>query len=62
MTINSALPASQVLQIAFALLVGWLVGTDRVQIWHIVTVAFLLGIVLAYGIGGLEPSSLHGAH
>ncbi len=26
------------------------------------TVAFLLGIVLAYGIGGLEPSSLHGAH
>jgi zinc and cadmium transporter len=29
----------------------------------VLTVAFLLGIVLAYSVGGLEPASLHqGAH
>ncbi len=35
---------TQVVQIALALLLGWLVATQRVQVWHIVAVAFLLGI------------------
>jgi MFS family permease len=35
---------TQVVQIALALLMGWLVGTERIQVWHVITVAFLLGI------------------
>ena len=39
---------AQVAQIGFALLVGWLVASQRVQVWHIIAVAFLLGIVFAF--------------
>ncbi len=36
--------ATQVVQIVLALLLGSLVAADRIQIWHIVAVAFVLGI------------------
>jgi MFS family permease len=45
---RNILLAAQVLQIVFALLVGWLVATEQVRIWHIISVAFLLGIVFAF--------------
>jgi MFS family permease len=35
---------TQIVQIILALSVGWLVATGRIQIWHIVTVAALLGV------------------
>ncbi len=35
---------TQVVQIVLALLLGWLVAADRIQIWHVIGVAFLLGI------------------
>jgi MFS family permease len=35
---------TQVVQIGLALLLGWLVATGRVQIWQVVSVAFVLGI------------------
>ena len=39
---------TQVVQIALALLVGWLVGEDRIQIWHVVAVSVALGISGAF--------------
>jgi len=45
---RNILLAAQVLQIGFALLVGWLVATGQVRVWHIISVAFLLGIVFAF--------------
>lgn len=36
--------ATQVAQIILALLLGWLVATERVQIWHVIAMAFVLGI------------------
>jgi len=45
---RNILLATQVAQIALALLVGFLVATDRIEIWHIVGVAFLLGISAAF--------------
>lgn len=38
------LVATQVAQIALALLLGWLVAVGRIQVWHIIAVAFVLGI------------------
>jgi MFS family permease len=45
---RNILLAAQVVQIGFALLVGWLVATGQVRVWHIIAVAFLLGIVFAF--------------
>lgn len=42
------LMATQVVQIVFALLVGWLIAAGRIEIWHILAVAFLLGISAAF--------------
>ena len=39
---------TQVVQIALALVVGFLIFTGRIQIWHIITVAGLLGIAFAF--------------
>src|SRR5438445_2616481 len=40
--------ATQIAQIAFALGLGWLVLTNRIQIWHIIFFAALLGISIAF--------------
>ena len=39
---------TQVVQIALALVVGFLIFTGRIQIWHIIAVAGLLGIAFAF--------------
>ena len=39
---------TQVVQIALALVVGYLIYTGQIQIWHIITVAGLLGIAFAF--------------
>jgi MFS family permease len=40
--------ATQIAQIAFALGLGWLVLTNRIQIWHVIIFAGLLGISIAF--------------
>ena len=40
--------ATQIAQIAFALGLGWLVLTGRIQIWHVIFFAALLGISIAF--------------
>ena len=45
---RTILLVTQVIQIAFALLVGRLVATGQIQIWHLLAVAFLLGISNAF--------------
>src|SRR3979409_2038963 len=40
--------ATQVWQIALALILGWLVLTNRIQIWHILCLASLLGVCIAF--------------
>jgi MFS family permease len=40
--------ATQIAQIIFAFALGWLVLTHRIQIWHIVFFAALLGITIAF--------------
>src|SRR5437773_9854241 len=40
--------ATQVVQIATALTLGLLVMTDRIQIWHVVLLAAVLGICVAF--------------
>src|SRR6266480_556341 len=42
------LVATQIVQILFALALGFLVMTGRVQIWHIIFFALLLGIAFSY--------------
>lgn len=42
------LVGTQIWQIALALILGWLVLTQRVQIWHIMTMATLLGVSIAF--------------
>ena len=42
------LVVTNVVQIVLALLVGWLVMTGRIQIWHILTAAVLLGFSAAF--------------
>ncbi|MEO8429206.1 MAG: MFS transporter [Verrucomicrobiota bacterium] len=39
---------TQVVQILLALLAGWLVATGRIQIWHMLAVAVLLGISTSF--------------
>jgi MFS family permease len=39
---------TQVVQIALALVLGWLIFSGRIQIWHIILVAGLLGIAFAF--------------
>ena len=45
---RAILLVTQVVQILFALLVGWLVATGQIRIWHIILVAFFLGISTAF--------------
>jgi MFS family permease len=40
--------ATQIWQIALAIILGWLVLTNRVQIWHIIVMASLLGVCIAF--------------
>src|SRR5437899_8203565 len=40
--------ATQIAQIAFAIALGWLVLANRIQIWHIIFFAALLGISIAF--------------
>src|SRR3954470_16692793 len=42
------LVATQIWQIALALIIGWLVLTNRIAIWHILVTASLLGICIAF--------------
>ena len=42
------LVATQIAQIAFAVALGWLVLTNRIQIWHVILFAALLGIAIAF--------------
>lgn len=42
------LVAAQIWQIAIALILGWLVLTHQVQIWHVMLMAVLLGICIAF--------------
>jgi MFS family permease len=39
---------TQVVQIIFAVLLGWLVGAQLIAIWHVMAVAFILGISNAF--------------
>jgi len=39
---------TQIVQIALAIVIGVLIFTSRIQIWHIITVAGLLGIAFAF--------------
>ena len=45
---RNILLATQVVQIALALLVGWLVASGRIQIWHVLGVSALLGMSNAF--------------
>lgn len=59
---RNILLVSQGLQIASALFVGWLVASSQVQVWHIVMVAFFLGLVFAFempAINALVPELVH---
>jgi len=47
---------TQVVQIILALLVGWLVATHRIEIWHILVVAVLLGISNSFVIRSISSS------
>jgi MFS family permease len=40
--------ATQIAQIAFALALGWLVFIGRIQIWHVIFFAALLGVSIAF--------------
>jgi MFS family permease len=40
--------ATQVVQIALALVLGWLVMTNRIHIWHVAVLAALLGVCIAF--------------
>jgi MFS family permease len=42
------LVATQIWQIALAIVLGWLVLTQRVQIWHVMAMATLLGVCIAF--------------
>jgi MFS family permease len=40
--------ATQIVQIALALLLGWLIMTNRIQVWHIIVLAGVLGVSIAF--------------
>jgi MFS family permease len=42
------LVATQVWQIALAIILGWLVLTNRIQVWHVIAMATLLGVCIAF--------------
>jgi MFS family permease len=42
------LVATQIWQIALAIILGWLVLTNRIQVWHVIAMATLLGICIAF--------------
>ena len=49
---------TQIVQIIFALLIGWLVATKQIHIWHILAASFFLGISNAFEMpaaGALVP-------
>src|SRR5438552_14680641 len=48
------LVATQVVQIAFALLIGALIMSGQIQIWHIIVVSFLLGTAFAFEMPALS--------
>jgi MFS family permease len=39
---------TQVVQIIFAVLIGWLIATGQIRIWHIILAAFFLGISASF--------------
>ena len=45
---RAILLVTQVVQIIFAVLIGWLVATGQIRIWHIILVSFFLGISTAF--------------
>jgi len=42
------LVATQIVQIALAIILGWLIMAGRIQIWHVIVLAALLGIAIAF--------------
>jgi MFS family permease len=40
--------ATQIVQIALAIILGWLIMAGRIQIWHVIVLAALLGISIAF--------------
>src|SRR5216110_1440205 len=40
--------ATQIVQIALAIILGWLIMAGRIQIWHVIVLAALLGIAIAF--------------
>ncbi len=40
--------ATQIVQIALAIILGWLIMTGRIHIWHVIVLAALLGIAIAF--------------
>jgi MFS family permease len=46
--------ATQIAQIVFAIALGWLVLTHRVQIWHVILFSALLGITIAFEMPALS--------
>src|SRR5712691_136465 len=40
--------ATQIVQIALAIILGWLVMEGRIHIWHVIVLAALLGIAIAF--------------
>src|SRR5438094_761120 len=46
--------ATQIAQIAFAIALGWLVLINRIQIWHIIFFAALLGISIAFAMPAIS--------
>ena len=54
---------TQVVQIALALVIGFLIWSGRIQIWHIIAVAGLLGIAFAFehpALSALVPELVKG--
>jgi len=56
------LVATQIAQIVFAVGLGWLVLTNRIQIWHVIFFAACLGVSIAFempAISALVPELVH---
>jgi MFS family permease len=54
--------ATQIAQIVFAVALGWLVLTNRIQIWHVIFFAACLGVSIAFempAISALVPELVH---
>lgn len=54
--------ATQIAQILFAVGLGWLVLTNRIQIWHVIIFAACLGVSIAFempAISALVPELVH---